>query len=92
MAWNVSCPECEKRYRVGEDKAGRKFRCRDCGTTIRVPESDDVPGECRSRMMCLARMMSLPTSPTGSTTSVRISPCHHRGARGTQAHLLQLGL
>ena len=44
MAWSVSCPECGKRYRVGEDKAGRKFRCRDCGTAIRVPEFDDVSG------------------------------------------------
>ena len=39
MAWNVSCPKCGKRYRVGEDKAGRKVRCRGCGTAIRVPES-----------------------------------------------------
>ncbi len=45
MVWNVSCSECGKQHRVGEDKAGRKFRCRDCGTAIRVPESDDVSGE-----------------------------------------------
>jgi predicted Zn finger-like uncharacterized protein len=38
MTISVSCDACGKSYRIPEDKAGRRFRCKACGETIMVPE------------------------------------------------------
>lgn len=32
-----ACPGCNKEYQVGSDKAGRKTKCRECGTSITIP-------------------------------------------------------
>lgn len=42
MTITVECGNCGKAYEMADDKAGRKFRCRECETVIHVPES---PGE-----------------------------------------------
>ena len=39
MSISVTC-DCGKGYRVSEDKAGLRFKCRDCGTLLRVPDAD----------------------------------------------------
>lgn len=39
MAIDVMC-ECGKSYRVSNDKAGRRFKCRECGTLVEVPEAN----------------------------------------------------
>ncbi len=44
MAIEVTC-ECGKGYRVSDGKAGKRFKCRDCGTLIQVPEADDDHSE-----------------------------------------------
>lgn len=40
MAISVSC-DCGKTYRVGDDKAGKKIKCKDCGAVLAVPADDD---------------------------------------------------
>lgn len=37
MAIEFSCHECGKELRTSDDKAGRRAKCPDCGTTIEVP-------------------------------------------------------
>ena len=38
MAIEITC-DCGKGYRLSDDKAGKRFKCRDCGTLIRVPSA-----------------------------------------------------
>jgi predicted Zn finger-like uncharacterized protein len=40
MSIFVRCPECQAKFRVADDKAGKKLRCRECGEVIRVPDGD----------------------------------------------------
>lgn len=35
----VQCEGCDKRYRIREEQAGRKLRCKECGSVIVVPHS-----------------------------------------------------
>lgn len=37
MAIEVSCGKCGKAYRVREDRAGTKIRCKECQSVISVP-------------------------------------------------------
>lgn len=37
MSLIVSCSNCEKKYKVGDDKAGKKIKCAGCGTIISIP-------------------------------------------------------
>ena len=37
MSLHMVCPECEHSHRVREEFAGRKVRCKGCGTALRVP-------------------------------------------------------
>ncbi len=39
----VRCDECEKRYRVPDDRAGKRVKCRECGAIILVPPPDEPP-------------------------------------------------
>lgn len=41
MAIQVSCSKCGEDYRVKDEAAGKTFKCKSCGTTIRIPEADD---------------------------------------------------
>lgn len=36
MPIEVTC-DCGKRYRVSDDKVGKRFKCRECATLVRVP-------------------------------------------------------
>lgn len=33
------CEQCGQRYRVGDDKAGKKAKCKQCSTMLRVPDN-----------------------------------------------------
>jgi hypothetical protein len=41
----VNCPKCKKAYNLGDDKAGRTFRCQQCQAPVKVPAAarDDDP-------------------------------------------------
>jgi hypothetical protein len=39
MTISVTCA-CGKEYRLGDDKAGRRFDCRECRTEVRVPQPE----------------------------------------------------
>lgn len=41
MAIVVTCDECGKKYRVGDDKAGKRMRCRECSNSLTIPAADD---------------------------------------------------
>lgn len=38
MAITVKCKKCSKAYKVGDDKAGKKFKCRQCSAPIKIPD------------------------------------------------------
>ncbi|QDT38015.1 hypothetical protein [Stratiformator vulcanicus] len=40
MAIEMTCPHCGRPYKFGDDKAGKKFRCKKCEKPVTVPESD----------------------------------------------------
>ena len=42
MPIQVSCPVCAKIYKVKEEAAGKKLRCKDCGETVSIPNLDVV--------------------------------------------------
>ncbi|MGZ0168157.1 MAG: zinc-ribbon domain-containing protein [Planctomycetales bacterium] len=35
----MQCEGCDKRYRIRDEQAGRKLKCKQCGSTITVPHS-----------------------------------------------------
>ena len=41
MAIEVSCSNCGEDFRVKDDAAGKSFKCKVCGTKVRIPEIDD---------------------------------------------------
>jgi hypothetical protein len=47
MPISVDCPKCSKTYTVKDEFAGRKFRCKECGAGVSVPDAagggDDDP-------------------------------------------------
>ncbi len=45
MSIAVSCGNCGKKYKLGDDKAGKKFRCKECSEPIRVPVLEDEFGD-----------------------------------------------
>jgi hypothetical protein len=38
MAISVNCPSCARQYSVKEEAAGKKFKCKDCGAVVQVPD------------------------------------------------------
>ena len=38
MAISVNCPSCARQYSVKEEAAGKKFKCKDCGAVVEVPD------------------------------------------------------
>jgi len=40
MTIQVDCPKCGKVYQVGEDKAGKAFRCKECESRVSVPDDE----------------------------------------------------
>jgi hypothetical protein len=35
----VACEQCGRTYRVADDKAGRQFHCKQCGSQVRIPSA-----------------------------------------------------
>ncbi|WP_417377796.1 DUF1559 domain-containing protein [Gimesia sp.] len=38
MTINFQCKQCGKNYKVSDDKAGKKVKCRQCDASVRIPE------------------------------------------------------
>ena len=49
MKIDVDCPGCGKRYEVAESYAGKKSRCKQCGTSFRIPSPSAETGATSSR-------------------------------------------
>lgn len=39
MSIDVSCPTCDKSYKVKDEAGGKKLRCKECQTLIPIPEA-----------------------------------------------------
>ena len=37
----LRCDECEKRYRIPDDRAGKRIKCKNCGTILLAPPVDE---------------------------------------------------
>lgn len=37
----LRCHECEERYRVPDERAGKRVKCKNCGTMLQVPPHDE---------------------------------------------------
>lgn len=37
----IRCHECQKRYRVSDERAGKRVKCKECGTLLHIPPPDD---------------------------------------------------
>lgn len=40
MTISFQCKKCGKSYKVSDEKAGKKFKCRQCTAPVRIPEAD----------------------------------------------------
>lgn len=40
MTISFQCNKCGKNYKVSDDKAGKKIKCRQCSAPVRIPEAD----------------------------------------------------
>lgn len=60
MPIQISCPDCGKKYRLSDERAGSTVECKECGSDIDVPggsrrrskvddDDDDVPSPSRRR-------------------------------------------
>lgn len=45
MSISVSCPDCQQAYNVPDDKAGKKFRCKQCQAIVEVPGAQSEFGD-----------------------------------------------
>ena len=43
MTIEISCSNCGEEFRVRDEAAGKSFKCKLCGTTVRVPDDEDEP-------------------------------------------------
>lgn len=41
MPISVECEGCGKNYKLGDDKAGKKFKCKECDAVVSIPEDDE---------------------------------------------------
>ena len=41
MPIKIECPQCDRDYRLPDESAGRRFRCKNCSTMLSVPDADD---------------------------------------------------
>lgn len=65
MPIELRCHNCEKLLRVGDEAAGKKARCPNCGTISRVPDADELPH---------ALPPANPTPPTATSANAQGSP------------------
>src|SRR3954468_1124514 len=45
MSIEINCEQCQKRYRVKAELAGKRVRCMHCGNPVNVPGVEGQPGE-----------------------------------------------
>ena len=74
MPIDVSCGDCQKRYRLADQMAGKKAKCKACGGIIHVPADDAAP---------VAPVPKSRSSQTSSQSSARSSKPAARPARAT---------
>lgn len=44
----VRC-SCGKKYKLAPEKAGKKFRCQECGKTLVAAEASEAPGKSKAK-------------------------------------------
>jgi predicted Zn finger-like uncharacterized protein len=63
MALNFSCDHCRKQYEVDESLAGRRVKCKACGTVLQVPGGSSA--ELRTPSRAPAGRPKKPPAPAG---------------------------
>lgn len=49
MAIRIACERCGKKYKVEDHFAGRRTKCRVCGTVLEIPQAGDSPDTIRHK-------------------------------------------
>ncbi|QDU06666.1 DUF1559 domain-containing protein [Gimesia aquarii] len=87
MSISFKCKKCGKGYKVGDDKAGKKIKCRQCAAPVQIPKaevddfSEDWEEEAeytpptRRRARSKPKKQSKKKSASGSNQSVLIAFC-----------------
>ena len=54
----VQCPSCKKSYQAPRERAGARFKCKQCGETVTVPRVDDAAAHMGRMIELHLRMMA----------------------------------
>ncbi len=54
----AECDDCGRAFKLGDDLAGKKFRCKDCGAVVSVPTADPESEASRPQRKKVARQAS----------------------------------
>ena len=80
MSIKFACTECEKAYKVPDKYAGKKFKCKACGATIRVPK-ESASGVSSKRAAAVSKRSLAATSGRSSSKSERSSSKSGRSSK-----------
>jgi hypothetical protein len=69
---SVVCSSCSKGYRVPDEAAGKKFKCKNCGGVIAVPGNAAVAAV--KPMVAVAKPRTIPTPPPLPVASAYAEP------------------
>ena len=81
MAITVSC-DCGKTYRVGDDKAGKKIKCKDCGAVLAVPSGEEDAVEVEEEWESPAPRRPAPRAGSTRSGSRASRPAAKKSASG----------
>lgn len=86
MSIKFKCKKCGKGYKVGDEKAGKKIKCRQCAAPVKIPEPDvedfsedweeeEYVPQPRRRTRSKPKQQSKKKSSSGSNQSLVIVGC-----------------
>lgn len=68
MSIKFACTDCEKAYKVPDKYAGKKFKCKSCGATVRVPK-ESASGVSSKRAAAVSKRSLAATSGRSESSS-----------------------
>ena len=80
MSLIVSCPKCAKKFKVGDDKAGKKIKCSACGTIVSIP----APAAPKSSEDGDIDLWDLPPSEDPNAPPAELPPVIRPGSSGSK--------
>ncbi|MCA8987977.1 MAG: hypothetical protein KDA78_10070 [Planctomycetaceae bacterium] len=70
MSINFVCDQCSKKYKVGDEYAGRKMQCKECGAKLQIPGGSSSPAKVAAK----ASASSKQSAKSGSQRKSRPAP------------------